>query len=231
MKSLWSAFVKLLVLAVIGGALLATVAVLVANRQLPSLDALTAFRGTSDYVPLREFPRDLTDAVVAIEDERFYLHDGIDYVGVIRAGVANLSDELSQGASTITMQVARNFFLSREKTYTRKLYEVLLSYRIEHAMSKDEILELYMNKIYLGQGAYGFADAARTYFDKPVERLTLAECAMLAGLPKAPSANNPVVNPRRARQRQAYILHRMLELGKISRGEYDGALLEPIRLK
>jgi membrane carboxypeptidase/penicillin-binding protein len=231
MKSLWSAFVKLLVLAIVGGALLATVAVLMANRQLPSLDALTAFRSTPDYVPLREFPRDLADAVVAIEDERFYLHDGIDYVGVIRAGVANLSDELSQGASTITMQVARNFFLSRQKTYTRKLYEVLLSYRIEHAMSKDEILELYMNKIYLGQGAYGFADAARTYFGKSVGQLTLAECAMLAGLPKAPSANNPVVNPRRARQRQAYILHRMLDLGKIPRGEYDGALLEPMRVR
>ncbi|WER46654.1 transglycosylase domain-containing protein [Cupriavidus sp. WKF15] len=231
MKSLWSAFVKLVVLAVVGGALLATVAVLVANRQLPSLDALNAFRSTPDYVPLREFPRDLADAVVAIEDERFYLHDGIDYVGVMRAGVANLSDELSQGASTITMQVARNFFLSREKTYTRKLYEALLSYRIEHAMSKDEILELYMNKIYLGQGAYGFGDAARVYFGKSLGQLTLAECAMLAGLPKAPSANNPVVNPRRARQRQAYILHRMLELGKISRGEYDAALLEPMRLK
>ncbi len=134
--------------------------------------------------------------MVAIEDERFYLHDGIDYVGVIRAGIANLSDDLSQGASTITMQVARNFFLSRQKTYTRKLYEVLLSYRIEHAMSKDEILELYMNKIYLGQGAYGFSDAAQTYFGKQLGQLTLAECAMLAGLPKAPSANNPVVNPR-----------------------------------
>ncbi|KWR87443.1 transglycosylase domain-containing protein [Cupriavidus sp. IDO] len=231
MKRLISTFFKLALLTVVGGALLATVAVLAANRQLPSLDALTSFRSTPDYVPIGRFPRELTEAVVAIEDERFYLHDGIDYVGVIRAGVANLSDELSQGASTITMQVARNFFLSRDKTYTRKLYEVLLSYRIEHAMSKDEILELYMNKIYLGQGAYGFADAAQTYFGKPLSRLTLAESAMLAGLPKAPSANNPVVNPRRARQRQAYILHRMLELGKISRGQYASALLEPLRLR
>lgn len=231
MKRLISTLFKLALLTVVSGALLATVAVLAANRQLPSLDALTAFRGTPDYVPIGRFPRELTEAVVAIEDERFYLHDGIDYVGVIRAGVANLSDELSQGASTITMQVARNFFLSRDKTYTRKLYEVLLSYRIEHAMSKDEILELYMNKIYLGQGAYGFADAAQTYFGKPLSQLTLAESAMLAGLPKAPSANNPVVNLRRARQRQAYILHRMLELGKISRGQYDSALLEPLRLK
>ncbi|SPA29074.1 putative transglycosylase [Cupriavidus taiwanensis] len=231
MKSLCSALLKLLLLAAIGGALLAAIALLAANRQLPSLDALTAFRDTPDYVPIGKMPRALTEAVVAIEDERFYLHDGIDYVGVIRAGVANLSDELSQGASTITMQVARNFYLSREKTYTRKLYEVLLSYRIEKALSKDEILELYLNKIYLGQGAYGFADAARIYFGKRLDQLTLAECAMLAGLPKAPSANNPVANPRRARQRQVYILQRMLELGRISRGEYDGALLEPLRLK
>jgi membrane carboxypeptidase/penicillin-binding protein len=133
----------------------------------------------------------LPEAVVAIEDDRFYLHDGVDYVGAMRAGIANLSDDLSQGASTITMQVARNFYLSRQKTYTRKLYEILLAYRIENALSKDEILEIYLNKIYLGQGAYGFGEAAETYFGKPVDRLTLAECAMLAGLPKAPSANNP----------------------------------------
>jgi len=231
MKRLWSNFIRLALLLVLGAALLGTLAVLVAQRQLPSLDALAAFRQSPGYVPIGQMPPALTQAVVAIEDERFYLHDGIDYVGVIRAGVANLSDELSQGASTITMQVARNFFLSRQKTYTRKLYEVLLSYRIEHALGKDEILELYMNKIYLGQGAYGFAEAAETYFGKPVGELTLAECAMLAGLPKAPSANNPVVNPRRARQRQAYILLRMLELGRIDRGQYDAALLEPLRLK
>ncbi|MHA7679351.1 transglycosylase domain-containing protein [Cupriavidus sp. PET2-C1] len=231
MERLWSNFLKLVLLLILGAALLGTLAVLVAQRQLPTLDALTTFRQSPGYVPIGEIPPKLTQAVVAIEDDRFYLHDGIDYVGVIRAGVANLSDELSQGASTITMQVARNFFLSRQKTYTRKLYEVLLAYRIEHAMSKDEILEIYMNKVYLGQGAYGFAEAAETYFGKPVGELTLAECAMLAGLPKAPSANNPVVNPRRARQRQAYILLRMLELGRIGRGEYDAALLEPLRLK
>ncbi|WP_454720260.1 MULTISPECIES: transglycosylase domain-containing protein [Cupriavidus] len=231
MKRLWSHFVRLVLLFALGAALLGTLAVLVAQRQLPSLDALTAFRQSPGYVPIGQMPGPLKQAVVAIEDERFYLHDGIDYVGVIRAGVANLSDELSQGASTITMQVARNFFLSRQKTYTRKLYEVLLSYRIEHALGKDEILELYMNKIYLGQGAYGFAEAAETYFGKPVGELTLAECAMLAGLPKAPSANNPVANPRRARQRQAYILLRMLELGRIDRAQYDAALLEPLRLK
>lgn len=231
MQRLWSAFVKLVLLAVLGGALLIAFAVVVANRQLPSLDTLTAFRNTPDYVALREFPAALRDAVVAIEDDRFYLHDGVDYVGVMRAGIANLSDDLSQGASTITMQVARNFFLSRQKTYTRKLYEILLAYRIENALSKDEILEIYLNKIYLGQGAYGFDEAAQTYFAKPVARLTLAECAMLAGLPKAPSANNPVVNPRRARQRQTYILLRMMELGRISRAQYDAALLEPLRLR
>ncbi|MGO4763031.1 transglycosylase domain-containing protein [Cupriavidus sp. 2KB_3] len=231
MQRLWSAFVKLILLAVLGGALLIAFAVLVADRQLPSLDSLTAFRKTPDYVELRQFPPALREAVVAIEDDRFYLHDGVDYVGVMRAGIANLSDDLSQGASTITMQVARNFFLSRQKTYTRKLYEVLMAYRIERALTKDEILEIYLNKIYLGQGAYGFDEAAQTYFGKPVAQLTLAECAMLAGLPKAPSANNPVVNPRRARQRQTYILLRMMELGRISRAQYDAALLEPLRLR
>ncbi|MGO4307378.1 transglycosylase domain-containing protein [Cupriavidus sp. RAF12] len=231
MQRLWSAFVKLVLLAVIGGALLATLAVVMASRQLPSLDALTAFRDTPDYIQLRQFPPALSEAVVAIEDDRFYLHDGVDYVGVMRAGIANLSDDLSQGASTITMQVARNFFFSRQKTYTRKLYEALMAYRIEHSLTKDEILELYLNKIYLGQGAYGFGEAAQTYFGKPVAQLSLAECAMLAGLPKAPSANNPVANPRRARQRQAYILLRMMELGRITRTQYDAALLEPLRLR
>lgn len=231
MKRLWSHLLALFVLVVATCVLLATLAVVVAGRQLPPLDAIAAFRHSTGYVPLDKMPPALTQAVVAIEDERFYLHDGIDYVGVIRAGLANLSDDLSQGASTITMQVARNFFLSREKTYTRKLYEALLAYRIEGAFSKDEILELYMNKVYLGEGAYGFAQAARTYFGKPLTELTLAESAMLAGLPKAPSANNPVVNPRRARQRQAYILLRMLELGRIDRHQYDAALLEPLRLR
>lgn len=231
MKRLFSLLFGFLAVVVLTCALLGTLAVIVASRQLPTLDAIVAFRSTPDYVPLREIPATLTQAVVAIEDERFYLHDGIDYVGVIRAGIANLSDDLSQGASTLTMQVARNFFLSREKTYTRKLYEAMLAYRIERTLSKDEILEIYMNKVYLGQGAYGFADAAQVYFGKPLGRLTLAESAMLAGLPKAPSANNPVVNPRRARQRQAYILHRMLELGRITRPQYDAALLEPLRLR
>ncbi|MBO4121341.1 transglycosylase domain-containing protein [Cupriavidus gilardii] len=231
MKRLWSHLLGLFVLVLATCVLLGTLAVVVASRQLPPLDAISAFRQTAGYVALDKMPPALTQAVVAIEDERFYLHDGIDYVGVIRAGLANLSDDLSQGASTITMQVARNFFLSREKTYTRKLYEALLAYRIESRFSKDEILELYMNKVYLGEGAYGFAQAARTYFGKPLAELTLAESAMLAGLPKAPSANNPVVNPRRARQRQAYILLRMLELGRIDRHQYDAALLEPLRLR
>lgn len=231
MKRLWSLFVNTVLIVVVGGVLLGTLAVVVANRQLPPLDAITAFRASPGFVPLESFPTSLSQAVVAIEDDRFYLHDGIDYIGVIRAGIANLSDDLSQGASTITMQVARNFFLTRNKTYTRKLYEMLLAYRIENALSKDEILEIYMNKIYLGEGAYGFGDAAQTYFGKPVRNLTLAEGAMLAGLPKAPSANNPVVNPRRARQRQSYILLRMLELGRITKSEYDAALLEPLRLR
>lgn len=231
MKRLCSTLLALIAVATISLVLLGTLAVIMASRQLPSLDAIATFRASPDYVPIAQIPPTLRQAVVAIEDDRFYLHDGIDYVGVIRAGIANLSDDLSQGASTITMQVARNFFLSRQKTYTRKLYEVLLAYRIEHALSKDEILEIYLNKIYLGEGAYGFADAAQVYFGKPLSTLTLAECAMLAGLPKAPSANNPVANPRRARQRQSYILLRMLELGRITRNQYDAALMEPLRLR
>ena len=231
MQRLWSVFVKFVLLAIVGGALLLAFAVIMANRQLPSLDALTAFRASPGYVPLKQFPHTLPEAVVAIEDDRFYIHDGIDYVGVMRAGIANLSDDLSQGASTITMQVARNFYLSREKTLSRKWYEILLAWQIDRTLPKARILELYMNQVYLGEHAYGFGSAAQTYFGKPLAALSLAESAMLAGLPKAPSANNPVVNPRRARQRQSYILLRMLELGRITRPQYDAALLEPLRLR
>ena len=144
-----------------------------------------------NFVPITEIPDVMKKAVLAIEDDRFYEHGGVDFVGVMRAGLANLRGGLSQGASTITMQVARNFFLSSEKTYTRKIYEMLLAYKIEANLSKDQILELYMNQIYLGQRAYGFASAARVYFGKSIKDVTPAEAAMLAGLPKAPSAYNP----------------------------------------
>ncbi len=171
-------------------------------------------------------------AVLAIEDYRFYEHGGVDFIGIARAGVSDLMHGgASQGASTITMQVARNFFLSSEKTYTRKIYEMLLAYKIERALTKDQILELYMNQIYLGERAYGFASAARVYFGKDLKDLTLAECAMLAGLPKAPSAYNPVVNPKRAKIRQQYILKRMLDLNFITQAQFDQASAEEIHAR
>ena len=140
----------------------------------------------------------MKDAVLAAEDARFYEHGGVDYKGIARAALANLRDARSQGGSTITMQVARNFYLSTEKTFTRKIYEMLLTLKIEALLSKDQILELYMNQIFLGQRAYGFAAASEIYFGKTLKDLTIAEAAMLAGLPKAPSAYNPIVNPKRA---------------------------------
>ncbi|SOY83906.1 bifunctional penicillin-binding protein 1a: transglycosylase (N-terminal); transpeptidase (C-terminal) [Cupriavidus taiwanensis] len=232
-------------------ALLLGYALLVAAPNLPSLDTITDYRPkiplriyTADnvligefgeerrnFVPIAEIPDVMKKAVLAIEDDRFYEHGGVDFVGVMRAGLANLRGGLSQGASTITMQVARNFFLSSEKTYTRKIYEMLLAYKIEANLSKDQILELYMNQIYLGQRAYGFDSAARVYFGKSVRDVTPAEAAMLAGLPKAPSAYNPVVNPRRAKVRQEYILQRMRDLRYITPEQYDEAVQAELKVR
>ena len=145
--------------------------------------------------PISEIPKIMSNAVLAIEDARFYQHGGVDYLGVLRAGLANVGKAKSQGASTITMQVARNVYLSSEKTFTRKIYEILLTFKLEHSLSKDQILEIYMNQIFLGNRAYGFAAAAETYFGKQLKDITIAEAAMLAGLPKAPSAYNPISNP------------------------------------
>src|SRR5687767_5983546 len=210
--------------------------IVLAYPQLPSLEALTAYQPkiplriyTAEGILIGEFgeerrsvisiaevPADLKNAIIAIEDERFYQHPGIDYVGVMRAAWANVvAGGRRQGASTITMQVARNFFLSSEKTLTRKLYEALLAFKIEHSLSKEQILELYINQIYLGQRAYGFAAASQIYYGKALGQLSLAETAMLAGLPKAPSLYNPVANLQRAKQRQQYVLRRMTELGYI----------------
>jgi penicillin-binding protein 1A len=169
-----------------------------------------------NFVPIGQIPKVMRDAVLAIEDSRFYEHSGVDYVGMARAALAQLSDARSQGASTITMQVARNFYLSREKTFTRKLYEVLLTWKIEAQLTKDQILEAYMNQIFLGQRAYGFAAAAEIYFGKPLKDLSIAEAAMLAGLPKGPSIYNPIVNPKRAMARQQHIIDRMRDNGFIS---------------
>jgi penicillin-binding protein 1A len=182
-----------------------------------------------NYLPIRAIPKVMQDAVLAIEDARFYQHQGVDYRGVLRAGLENLREARSQGASTITMQVARNFYLSTEKTMTRKIYEILLSLKIESLLSKEQILELYMNQIYLGQRAYGFAAASEIYFGKPLKDVNIAEAAMLAGLPKAPSAYNPIANPRRAQIRQRYIIERMLETGYITAAQRDQALATQLR--
>ncbi|RKR43977.1 penicillin-binding protein 1A [Paraburkholderia sp. BL17N1] len=245
-------FVGLIVAGILCGLLVLGYALVVATPNLPSLDALTDYRPkvplriyTADHVLIGEFgeerrdivhiqdvPDSLKKAILAIEDARFYDHGGVDLTGIARAGfVALTNGHATQGASTITMQVARNFFLSSEKTYTRKIYEMLLAYKIESKLSKDQILEVYMNQIYLGQRAYGFASAARVYFGKDLKDLTLAESAMLAGLPKAPSAYNPVVNPKRAKVRQEYILQRMYELRYITQEQYDQASKQPLVVK
>jgi penicillin-binding protein 1A len=245
-------FVGLIVAGVLCVLLVLGYALVVATPNLPSLDALTDYRPkvplriyTADHVLIGEFgeerrdivriqdvPDSLKKAVLAIEDARFYDHGGVDLTGIARAGfVALTNGHATQGASTITMQVARNFFLSSEKTYTRKIYEMLLAYKIESKLTKDQILEVYMNQIYLGQRAYGFASAARVYFGKDLKDLTLAESAMLAGLPKAPSAYNPVVNPKRAKIRQEYILQRMDELHYITHEQYEEASTQPLVVK
>ncbi|WP_395138550.1 penicillin-binding protein 1A [Schlegelella aquatica] len=216
--------------------MLVAIALAVAYPNLPELDGLMDYRPKQPmrvyaadgeligefgeerrrFVPIEQIPKVMQQAVLAIEDARFYEHRGVDYVGIIRAGLANVGEARSQGASTITMQVARNFYLSSEKTFTRKIYEILLALKIESLLSKDQILELYMNQIYLGQRAYGFAAASEIYFGKPLKEISIAEAAMLAGLPKAPSAYNPIVNPKRAQIRQQYILDRMLDNGFIT---------------
>ncbi len=184
-----------------------------------------------DFVPIAKIPPLMKQAVLAIEDARFYEHKGIDWVGAARAVKSNLTGGFgSGGASTITMQVARNFFLSKEKVLSRKLNEVVLSYKIEDALTKDEILELYMNQIYLGQRSYGFASAARSYFSKRLDQLTIAETAMLAGLPQNPSRHNPAVNPKRAKLRQEQVLRRMRDLKYIDEAQYAQAVAEPLRV-
>ena len=254
--SVLSAVLRWLLYAVLllAGACLAAVAlmgivVVLAYPQLPSLDVLTDYQPkiplrvyTADHhligefgeerralVRIEEVPAIMKQAILAAEDERFYTHGGVDTLGVLRAAYSNfIGGGKRQGASTITMQVARNFFLSSEKTLSRKIYEALLSFKIEHSLSKDEIFQLYINQIYLGQRAYGFSSAAQIYYGKALKDITIAEAAMLAGLPKAPSSYNPVANPKRARLRQLYVLRRMHELGFINatqQAEAQDALL------
>ncbi|MDX8123016.1 penicillin-binding protein 1A [Janthinobacterium sp. GMG2] len=249
-RFLLMALVSFLGLGVVG-VLLVVFGLAMAYPNLPALDTLTDYKPkmplrifTSDSVLIGEFGeerrnmvhiKDIPDvmkkAVLAIEDDRFYEHGGVDYLGITRAALHNLTGGAKQGASTITQQVARNFFLSSEQTLKRKAYEVLLAWKIEKNLSKDQILEVYMNQIYLGQRAYGFASAAQIYFGKNIQDLTVAEAAMLAGLPKAPSAYNPVVNPKRARMRQQYILQRMAQLGYITPEQYTEAKNEELKVK
>jgi len=182
-------------------------------------------------VTIREVPDVMKQAILAAEDERFYQHGGVDYLSIARAAMTNLASGSQQGAGTITMQVARNFFLTREKTVTRKLREVLLAWKIEANLSKDEILELYLNQIFLGQRAYGFGAAAQIYFGKPLADVSVAEAAMLAGLPKAPSTFNPVTNPRRAKTRQLYVLRRMHDLKFITDAQFKDAQDAPLAVR
>jgi len=225
------------------GVLLAGFAAVISLRQLPSVDALRDYRPqvplrvyTSDnvligefgtehreFVPIEKMPKAMTEALLAAEDDQFYYHAGVDIPGLVRAALADIGEGYAQGASTITMQVARNFYLSREKTLSRKWYEVLLAWQIDRTLPKDRVLELYMNQVYLGEHAYGFGSAAQTYFGKPLAALSLAETAMLAGLPKAPSTMNPMVNFPRAKRRQEYVLGRMLALGMITQDQYREA--------
>ncbi len=183
-------------------------------------------------VKYQQIPENLRNAFIAIEDARFYQHKGVDYRGIARAVVSALkSGRVKQGASTITMQVARNFYLSNERTLDRKLREALLAMKIEDKLSKAQILELYLNKIFLGKRAYGVGSAAEIYYGKKVDELTLAQSAMIAGLPKAPSRYNPVINPKRAKQRRDYILKRMLQLHYINTDAYQVAIKEPLTAK
>ena len=184
-----------------------------------------------NLTPFKDIPPVMVNAVLAIEDARFYQHGGLDYIGLLRASLANLGRAKSQGASTITMQVARNVYLSSEKTFTRKIYEILLTFKLEHLLSKDQILEIYLNQIYLGQRAYGFAAASETYFGKPLQQISIAEAAMLAGLPKAPSAYNPINNPKRARSRQLYIIERMLDNNFITKEQAEAAKREELKIR
>jgi penicillin-binding protein 1A len=236
---------------ILAGVLLVVFGLALAYPNLPSLETITDYRPkmplriySADNVLIGEFGeerrnlvhiKDIPDvmkkAVLAIEDSNFYEHGGVDYWGILRAAVHNATGGARQGASTITQQVARNFFLSSEQTFKRKAYEALLAWKIEQNLTKDQILEVYMNQIYLGQRAYGFSSAAQIYFGKNLKDISVAEAAMLAGLPKAPSAYNPVVNPKRAKVRQQYILQRMAQLGYITPAQYEAAKNEQLKVK
>ena len=234
----------------LAGILVIVFALTLAYPNLPDLDAVTSYRPkiplrvySADNVligefgeerrsvmPLKEMPDIMKKTLLATEDDRFYEHGGIDYLGILRAGLHNVMGGSKQGASTITQQVARNFFLSSEQTFKRKIYEILMAWKIEENLTKDQILEIYMNQIYLGQRAYGFASASKIYFGKNLKDITIAEAAMLAGLPKAPGTSNPISNPKRAKQRQLVILQRLAQLNYITPAQYEQAKNEELHI-
>ena len=242
-----AAVAAIALLCVIGAVIYGLVAIL---PNVPAIDAVTDYQPKiplrvftadhvligefgeehRDFVPIAKVPPLMKKAILAIEDKRFYKHHGIDWVRALGAAKSNLRGGFRQGGSTITMQVARNFFLSREKLIGRKLNEVALAYKIEGALSKDDILELYMNQIYLGQRAYGFGSASKIYFGKSLGDLSIAEMAMLAGLPQNPARHNPVVNPKGARARQHVVLKSMRDLDYITEAQYQKALAETLRV-
>lgn len=236
----------------LSGAVFIGLAVALTWPNLPSLHAMTDYRPsvplriyTADrvligefgqehrnVVPFEEIPLVMKQAMLAAEDDDFYTHSGIDWMGLARATLTNaVNMSKSQGASTITMQVARNFYLSSEKTYLRKFYELLLTYKIESELSKDQILELYLNQIYLGHRTYGFEAASRTYLGKPLAEVTVAEAALLAGIPKAPSRSNPITNLDRAVIRQHYVLGRMQTLGHLTPEQAQAAREQPLKIR
>ncbi len=219
--------------------------------ELPSLDALTNYRPKQplrvwsadnyllaeygeerrDFIKIIDTPKDMQNAILAIEDVRFYKHGGVDTKGILRAAVNNILGGSKEGASTITMQVARNFYLSNERSFKRKINEALLAIKIEHSLNKEQILELYINQIFLGQRSYGFAAAAQIYFGKPLNKLNLAEIAVLAGLPKAPTNYNPFQYPKRAISRQRQVLANMKRYKFITEAQYEKALATPLHFK
>ena len=248
-SALW--LIGLIAAATVSALTLVCIALAIAYPNLPEISGLMDYRPklpmrilSSDgvllgefgeerrnFTPLAQIPKVMQDAVLASEDARFYEHSGVDVRGVLRAGLAQFSRSRSQGASTITMQVARNFYLSTEKTYTRKIYEMLLAFKMESVLTKDQILEIYMNQIFLGQRAYGFASASEIYFAQRLSDISIAQAAMLAGLPQAPSAYNPINNPKMARIGQLRILDRMLDNGFITSAQRDLARIEKLHYR
>ncbi len=232
---------------------LVAIAAAIIYPSLPALDALTNYQPklplrvySEDgfiigefgeerraFINIDQVPQNLKDAVLAIEDRRFYHHNGVDTTGILRAIKNNLTGKAHEGASTITMQVAKNFFTvpNGKRTLITKINEALLAIKIEHSLSKDKILELYINQIYLGQRAYGFAAASQVYYGKPLDKLNLAETALLAGLPKAPSNYNPFTNLKRSMGRQQEVLHDMFRFGFLKENDYQTALKQPLRFK